>query len=138
MAHSSSLAHQTNLCGRGILNLNLATLESRPKILPMASRTLDGSSPQTDECTSCLSHLMHGCLTLPTSLLYLSLLPPLLISTMRLLGLGGMIVTVHSFPTRFVLPSHLFGYPLSLKWFIVLVFYLLLFSSSFCYTAHPS
>src|SRR6188768_2660529 len=73
MVCASSLAQGTNQCGRGILKLHLATLESRPKTPPLTSRTLDGSFPQTDKCTSCLSHLMHGCLILPTSLLYLPL-----------------------------------------------------------------
>jgi len=113
---------------------NLTMLESRPKIPPMASRTLDGFFPQTDKRTSCLSHLMHGCLTLSTSLLYLPPLPPSLISPMWPLDLDGMIVIVHSFPTLFYSPLTFFWYSLSFIPFPVLVFYLFfsLFSIFLC------
>jgi len=106
MVHTLSLAHQMIRCGCGKV-WNLTTLESRPKIPPMASHTPDGFFPQMHKRTSCLSHLMHGCLTLPTSLLYHPPLSPTLISPMRPLVLDGMIVTVHSFPIPLYSTPHI-------------------------------
>ena len=123
MVSALSLAYRIIQCGYGIV-WNLTTLESRPKIPPMASYTLDGFFPQTHKCTSCLFHLMHGCPTLPTSLLCLPLLSPLLISPMWPLDLNGMIVTIHSFHIPLYSPLKFFWCPVSLISFPVLVFYL--------------
>ena len=66
----------------------LTTLESSPWIVLMVNCTLDGFFLQTDKHTSCLSHLMHDCPTLPTFLLYLPQLSPMLISAMQPLALS--------------------------------------------------
>ena len=108
MVHTLSLAHQMIRCVCGVVR-NLTTFESRPKIPLMTSHTPDGFFLQTDKGISCLSHLMHGCPTLPTSLLYLLLPPPQLISPTQPLGLNGMIVTFHSFPFHCTPLSYSFG-----------------------------
>jgi len=100
IVHARSLVQVTNWFRCGIWSLT--TSGSRPMIL--ALDTPDGFFPQTDKHTSCLFHLMHSCLTLSISLLFLTPLLPLLISPMQPLGLDGVIVTVHSLTTLFLPP----------------------------------